>query len=91
MNATDVIDAWRCDYCNIYVYNLEVKGGVLGPTHGAPTPKYLSKLYPKVCTLCFDMHNVIKDNDYFMCEQTKWEDAGHTQQPMNAIDRGRIL
>lgn len=71
---TDVEEAWRCGFCNLYVYNLGWKNGVSFPVAGAPPPRYVSKQYPRVCILCFDMAKLFEENPYFLRIQAAWEE-----------------
>jgi hypothetical protein len=46
----------------------------LYPASGSPPYKYLSKIYPRVCTLCFDLYKLLETNPYFMKHQTEYEE-----------------
>jgi hypothetical protein len=72
--ADELTECWRCDHCNLLIYNVQELDGRLYPAPGAPTPKYVSKMYPKVCSLCFDLHHILAESTYFMKIQTAYEE-----------------
>lgn len=75
MLDTDIQEAWRCDYCNKLIHNIEWANGYSYPAVGAPPPRYLNKIYQRTCTLCFDLHHLLVDRPYFMRLHTQWEEA----------------
>lgn len=69
-SKTDTVDMgsgepWRCFACNIFVYNVRWIDGGFYPVGGAPQGLYISKLYPKVCNVCYDLFNCLISNDYW--------------------------
>jgi hypothetical protein len=71
-------ESWRCDNCNYLMYNVEASMVVkdrLYPSPGSPPHHYLNKRFPKVCTLCSELHDVLKDSPYWMKLHTEWEEA----------------
>src|SRR6266850_7065427 len=48
--------AWNCSCCGFYVYNLDKNGY---PSEGAPSPHYLSRDYPVVCSVCWAEYVVL--------------------------------
>ena len=70
-----VREPWRCDNCNALMYNLEVLDGRLYPAPGAPEGKYLNTKYPRVCSLCFELHHNLIENRYWMKLHTDWEEG----------------
>lgn len=72
MEYTDVRNAWRCEYCDKLIYNLDEWGH---PAAGAPPPRFLSRAYTKVCTLCFDIAHLLDENLYFQKIQAAWEES----------------
>lgn len=59
-------DSWRCDLCNTLIFNRVWLNGNLYPAPGAPVPKFISPQLRFVCTLCFELHQVLKDSQYFL-------------------------
>ena len=57
---------WYCSACGIYVYNLEFVDGNWYPCEGAPTARFLSSTYPRVCNLCWDAYMVLQTSQYWM-------------------------
>jgi hypothetical protein len=66
-DSTDIgaIEPWRCTGCGLFVYNLaEIDGGIY-PIGGASPPRYISTVYNKVCSVCFDMFHSLLSRDYW--------------------------
>lgn len=71
MQHTDVRTAWRCQFCDKLIYNLDEKGY---PAPGAPPPRFVSRRYQKVCVLCFDIYHIFDENGYFVRLNAEWEE-----------------
>ena len=56
------------------MYNVVWENGKSYPAPGAPSPKFLSKWFPKVCALCFQLHTIASDSDYLKKIQREWEE-----------------
>ena len=68
--SPDIRDAWRCQACYALMYNIawfrnEYGEWVCVPVEGAPLPRFVSGGYSSVCSVCFDMYDVIADSDYW--------------------------
>lgn len=59
-------EPWTCASCGIFVYNLDSEGR---PAPGAPSSffggEYSGKRYEKICTLCYEMKDVLMQGDYW--------------------------
>lgn len=65
VDAAGVGDPWRCSSCRYLMYNLQFIDGRFAPVAGAPHSKFLSKEFPRVCNVCFDMHTIVSTSNYF--------------------------
>ena len=65
VDAVGVGEPWRCSSCCALMYNLQFIDGFYRPVAGAPNSKFLSKDYPRVCNMCFDMHTIASTSNYF--------------------------
>jgi hypothetical protein len=65
-------DAWRCDGpCGRMMYNVDIIDGRFYPVEGAPPGFFLSKVYCRVCQVCWDMYTVLDKSDYWKDVQEK--------------------
>jgi hypothetical protein len=55
-----VTEPWRCSACQYLMYNLDEYGY---PAAGAPTPHMFNKNYPKVCSTCRKMLEIVYGGD----------------------------
>lgn len=68
-------EPWRCAACDAFMYNRRFIDGDLYPIEGAPPSKYLSLQYPRVCSLCFELHLILDTSEYWKrLESTKREE-----------------
>lgn len=65
VDAVGVGEAWYCSACRYLMYNLQFIDGFYRPVAGAPNSKFLSKEFPRVCNVCFDLHTIINTSTYF--------------------------
>ena len=65
--------AWRCQHCRALIYNIFWFEDRAYPVAGAPSPKFASKWYSKVCTLCFQLYNIASESPYLKKLQLDWE------------------
>ncbi len=70
--ADEPREPWRCQHCNMLVYNLA--GGY--PAPGAPQPKYGGYVWKQLCTTCFDMLLPIREEFYWKALHENWKNAG---------------
>ena len=79
----ELTDAWRCSGpCGQLMYNTEIVDGKVYPTDTAPAGFFLSKEYPRVCHVCWDMFTVLDKSDYWKEVQEK------DKQKRNKLGRG---
>jgi len=65
------IDAWRCTGpCKGLMYNVDEAGK---PIPGAPRAYYVDETYPRLCNVCYDMLQSIKENSYMQGVQRESE------------------
>jgi hypothetical protein len=58
-------EPWRCTACSLFVYNVRWLDGGFYPVGGSSPSQYISKLFPKVCNVCYDMFMCLISNDYW--------------------------
>ncbi len=51
-------DSWRCSCCDKLIYNITMVDGIVYAAPGAPDSRFISKEYPMVCTLCFELYEI---------------------------------
>jgi hypothetical protein len=56
-------EPWRCTACSLFVYNVRWLDGGFYPVGGAPPSQYISKFFPKVCNVCYDMFHCLINNE----------------------------
>jgi len=55
-------DSWKCSCCGFFVYNLDKNGY---PSEGAPSPHFINRDYPVVCSVCWAEYVVLDKSEYF--------------------------
>jgi hypothetical protein len=56
-------EAWRCTGpCQRLIFNLDAMGR---PTSGAPGAHFISERFPRVCSVCYDLHWTAQSSAYF--------------------------
>jgi hypothetical protein len=59
-------DAWYCTGpCQQLMFNKKLIDGAHYPVAGAPQAYYISVVFPRVCSLCFEMYKLIEDKSYW--------------------------
>ena len=58
-------EPWKCAHCNEFIYSKKFIDGEFYPVAGAPPAHYLSVYYPRVCSTCFFLWNLIGENAYW--------------------------
>lgn len=59
-----MVEPWRCNTCNLLVYNLDDNGY---PTEGAPMGHYADIDHQNVCSVCYFMitNPALADSNYW--------------------------
>ncbi len=67
-------EPWYCCSCGYFMYATKFIDGDFYPVEGAPQSKFISTKYPRVCSVCFDLHLILDTSDYWKkLESTKRE------------------
>lgn len=61
-SGDDVIEPWRCEFCQRLIYNLDEDGY---PAPGAPEAYFFSLEYARICSVCHAMASVLMISPYW--------------------------
>lgn len=67
-------EPWRCVHCNALIHNIVWIEGRAYPTEGAPSARYISEQYPRVCQMCFDLYKTLEERVYWRQLQSDKQD-----------------
>ena len=76
-------EPWKCQACGLFVYNRDESGNAV---IGAPTSKWFSAEYARVCSCCYDMLlNLIAE-----ARRGYWQDIDRAEKEWNRKEQERL-